>query len=483
MSLNICFVASEVAPLAKTGGLADVAGALPHHLLQRGHDIRLFMPLYSSIDRQRLNCVAIDHARDIQVRFRDQTYSYSLLASQLPNGVPLYLVDCPQAYARNSLYTSDADEHRRFLILQRAALDGCQRLGFAPDIIHCNDWHAALLPLLLKTSYTWDRLFSGTRTLLSIHNIGYQGQFPLDTLDDVAPQLHSQVAGESLNVGLVNWLREGIRHASAVSTVSPTYAREICTPQGGYGLHEALLARGDAITGILNGVDYEEWNPATDRHLEHRFDAQHLQGKRATKQALLHRLRLPAGDLPLLGIVSRLTVQKGFDLLQPVLPELLAKRQFALVALGSGEARYEGFFSDLQRRFPEQVVFHRGYHEELAHLIEAAADIFLMPSLYEPCGLNQMYSLKYGTIPIVRRTGGLADSVQMWDAGTAQGTGIVFNDYDAAAARWAIETALTLFQDPVSWQRLMRNAMAQDFSWTRQSELYEALYRQMLAQD
>jgi starch synthase len=276
-----------------------------------------------------------------------------------------------------------------------------------------------------------------------------------------------------------NWLREGIRHAHRVTTVSPTYAREIRTPEGGHGLDGTLRRRGDGVSGILNGVDYEEWDPATDRYLQYRYDRDHLEGKAQTKRWLLDWLNLPASTAqPLLGVVSRLTSQKGFDLLFDALPELLEAGEVSLVALGSGESRYEKFFANLQRRFGKHVVFHRGYHDELAHLIEAASDIFLMPSLYEPCGLNQMYSLKYGTVPIVRRTGGLADSVRMWD-GKGGGTGIVFDHFDATAMRWALRTALDLYQDRSAWRQLMHNGMGQDFSWQQQGGQYLELYAQL----
>jgi starch synthase len=393
----------------------------------------------------------------------------------------LYLVHCPEVYDRPSLYTSGVDEHLRFLVLQRAALDGCQRMQFAPNIVHCNDWHTALMPMLLKSVYSWDQLFAATRSVLSIHNIGYQGIFNAATTYDIGSDVRSLVSWETLVGGGFNWLREGVRHADRITTVSPTYAKEICTPVGGHGLDGALKARPEGVVGILNGVDYSEWNPATDRYLKHHFTPQDLSGKRAIKRSLLDWMNLSvSATAPMLGVVSRMTVQKGFDLLFDSLPQLLATRDMSLIALGSGESRYEDFFVGLQRRFPERVVFHRGYSEELSHLIEAASDMFLMPSQYEPCGLNQMYSLKYGTVPIVRRTGGLADSVQMWDPATRQGTGVVFNDFDVPGLEWAIHTALDFFKDQDAWTQLMRNGMAQDFSWDRQTAEYVRLYEEVI---
>jgi starch synthase len=482
--LRICFVASEVTPLAKTGGLADVAGALPRYLHAQGHDIRIFMPFYSSIGAvATLRTMQVAEAQSVAVSLGTHHWRYSLLETRLPQSdIPLYLVHCPEAYDRPTLYGVGPDEHLRFLVLQRAALDGCQRLQFAPDIVHCNDWHTALMPMLLKSAYAWDRLFANTHSVLSIHNIGYQGEFSNATTFDVGSDVRSLIARETAAGGAFNWLREGVRHADRVTTVSPTYAREICTPAGGYGLDPALRARADGVVGILNGVDYADWNPATDRYLKHRFSAKDLSGKAATKRGLLDWFNLPVPDsTPLLGCISRLTVQKGFDLLFNTLPEILTEREVCCVVLGSGEARYEDFFADLQRRFADRVVFHRGYSDELAHLIEAGADMFLMPSLYEPCGLNQMYSLEYGTVPIVRRTGGLADSVQMWDPATRRGTGIVFNDFDAPAVRWAVNYALDLHKDRDAWDQIVQNGMAQDFSWDKQGEEYVRLYEALRA--
>jgi starch synthase len=479
--MRICFVASEIAPLAKSGGLADVASALPQYLHAQGHDLRLFMPLYSSIGMAAVNAAALDNIQNVELRLGPHTYWFSLLQGTLPNTqVPVYLVHCPAAYDRPSLYTHGPDEHLRFLVLQRAVLESCQRMGFAPQIVHCNDWHTALLPALLKSLYAWDRLFEHSRTVMSIHNIGYQGDFPSSTTYDVGGSLYSLLSPAVSTTGHFNWLREGIRLADRVTTVSPTYAQEICTPEGASGLVDVLRARTDGIVGILNGVDYNEWNPATDRYLKHHFTPQDLSGKVLTRKALLDWFNLPShDDRPLVGIVSRMTSQKGFDLLFDVLPEFLITRNLSLAVLGSGEPRYEDFFSLLSQRFPERVFFHRGYSDEIAHLIEAASDMFLMPSMYEPCGLNQMYSLKYGTVPIVRRTGGLADSVQMWDPQAGAGTGIVFNNFDAQGVRWAVHTALDLFRDRDAWRQMMLNGMAQDFSWDAQGKHYVKLYEQL----
>ena len=330
--MRICFVASEVAPLAKTGGLADVAGALPRHLHDQGHDIRVFMPFYSSIGTAALQMVPVEGAQNVELRLGAHLYRYSLLETQLPgSSVPLYLVHCPAVYDRPTIYTIGHDEHLRFLVLQRAALDGCQRLQFAPHIVHCNDWHTALLPMLLKTLYAWDKVFRATRTVMSIHNIGYQGWFDASTTYDVGGNIWDLLAPETRAGGGFNWLREGVRNADAVTTVSPTYAAEIATPLGGHGLDAILRARPDGVVGILNGVDYTEWNPATDRYLKHHYSRQDLSGKAQTKRAFLDWLNLPVDSTaPLLGMVTRLTVQKGIDLLFDTLPEIVATRDLSL---------------------------------------------------------------------------------------------------------------------------------------------------------
>jgi starch synthase len=483
---RICFIASEIAPLAKTGGLADVAGALAKYLHADGHDIRVFVPLYGQIDRKQLDLWPVDFLTDVPVQLGPHAVRFSVLTARLPGSAAmLYLVDAPAFFERERIYGNAPDEHLRFILLTHAALLCCQRMGFAPQILHCNDWHTGFGPLLLKTTYSWDRLFHGTRSLMSIHNLAYQGVFDAAASVDVglAGAVHMLDSGE-LGAGRVNPLREGIKHAHFVSTVSPTYALEIQTPAYGYGLDGLLRGRAATLTGILNGVDYQEWDPRTDRFLPRHFDADSLDTKQALKRAFMQRLGLelpPRLRTPLLGMVSRLASQKGLDLLLTVLPQLLAKHRFCCAVLGSGDERYESFFRVLAALYPTRVHFLAGYNEEHAHWIEAASDMFLMPSQYEPCGLNQMYSLRYGTIPVVRRTGGLADSVRHFDPATGEGTGVVFNHYDAGAVTWGVETALAWYAKKPLWQQLTVNAMAEDFSWQRRVGDYVALYQRMLA--
>jgi starch synthase len=483
MALNVCLIASEVAPLSKTGGLADVSGALTKFLHGAGHDVRLFTPLYSSIDRSKLNLRAVEFLQDAALELGPHRYRYSVFAGHLPGSTAtIYLIDCPVLYSRATLYTTDVDEHLRFLVLTRAAFECCQRMRWSPDIIHCNDWHTAFGPLYLKHVYDWDRLFTGARSVLTIHNIGYQGVFPAHAAGDVGLGSKSYLLHQDdLRAGFVNSLKHGILYADAITTVSPTHAREICTDEYGMGLQGELRARADSLTGILNGVDYTEWNPSTDRYLSHHYDVQHLTEKAALKRELAARVGLNLGsETALLGVITRLALQKGIDLMFDSLPEVLAWRDVALIVLASGEDPYERFFSQLAADFPGRVHFYRGYNDELSHWIEAASDMFMMPSLYEPCGLNQMYSLRYGTVPIVRKTGGLADSVVPYDPSTGEGTGILFEPFDAEALEWALNTALDLYAQPAHWMRMVRNGMAQDFSWERQGGLYVQLYEKLL---
>jgi starch synthase len=484
MPTSVCLVASEATPYAKTGGLADVAGALAKFLHGAGHDVRLFVPLHRAVDRAAHGLAPLAGFQDLPLEFGGHRFRYGLQQAALPrSGAPVYFIDCPALFDRPALYSDAPDEHLRYLALTRAALESCQRMGWAPAVLHCNDWHTAFGPLLLRTAYAWDKLFTNTRSVLTIHNIGYQGVFDAARAGDVGLADLGALHQDELRAGRVNPLRHGILYADAITTVSPTYAREILTPEYGMGLEDSLRARAGALTGILNGVDYDDWDPRHDRWLPRHYDADRLDVKASLKTEFLERFRLRHGpSTALLGIVSRLAEQKGFDLLASSAASVaMLTRDACLVVLGSGEPRYEAFFTTLQHRFPQRVVFHRGYDEALAHWIEAAADIFLMPSRYEPCGLNQMYSLRYGTIPVVRRTGGLADSVRHYDEATGEGTGVVFDDYDAPALAWGIGRALDLYRRPEHWTRLVRNAMAEDFSWERQGAEYARLYARLSA--
>jgi starch synthase len=482
-ALKLCVLSSEILPYAKTGGLADVARALVQNLRLLGHHVYAFMPLYSAVRAAHPELQPVLGVQQIPMTIGGTEYRFSLQTSSFPGtDVAMYFIDCPALYDRAGLYTTDPDEHRRFLLFTRASLECCRRLGIAPDIFHCNDWHTACLPLYLESMYAPDPLLGHARSVLTIHNIGYQGIMPSAAAADLGlDALEGRLDADDLAHGVINFLKIGIKFADRVTTVSPTYAREICAEPLGMGMQATLRARPDQVVGILNGVDYHDWDPRLDPYLTAHFGPQDLRGKQTNKELLMADAHLDmAVSRPLIGMVTRLAEQKGIDLLFDALPSLLQERDFGLVVLGTGDPPYVAFFEELARRFPGRVGFRNGYDESLAHLIEAGSDMFLMPSRYEPCGLNQMYSLRYGTIPVVRKTGGLADSVQHFDPSSGTGTGCVFNDYDGPAVRWAIGTALDWYAVPESWQQLMQNAMAQDFSWTRQIVEYDALYRELL---
>jgi starch synthase len=483
--VKVLFVASEVTPFAKSGGLGDVSAALPRALRGRGHDVRVVMPMYSRVHKPGRTFEPV--VRDAQVDLGGLRVIFSIFTATLPDSdVPVYFVRCPSLYDRPSIYTQDGDEHLRFIVLQWAALMLCQRLGFAPDIVHANDWQTALLPMMLKTAFSWDRLFSQTRTVLTIHNIGHQGGFdagilPQTGLSNDAHLFHQ----DFLRDGRVNFLLTGILYANAITTVSPTYAREIQTPEHGVGLDGFLRGRRDVLFGVLNGIDEGEWDPSSDPHLPAKFSADDLSGKEVCKRDLLRSAGLPyVSGVPLFGIVSRLVWQKGFDLCFNVLPQLFASRAVQMVVLGTGEPQYEALFHGLSRRFGKQVAYRPGFSEPLAHQIEAGSDFFLMPSRYEPCGLNQMYSLRYGTAPIVHRTGGLADTVSPFDARRERGTGFVFNHFDEGGLRYGIGAALSAFgqgrpEDRTRMATLQRNGMRQRFGWDERIGSYEAIYRML----
>jgi starch synthase len=479
--MNILFVSSEVAPFAKTGGLGDVGAALPRQLHALGHAVRVFLPMYSRV--QAPGRVFQEVVPEMTFTLGPHTVRASIYSSPLPDsGMPIYFVRCPSLYDRPGIYGNAPDEHLRFAVLCWASLKTCQYLQFAPDIAHVNDWPTAILPLMLRSVFAWDKLFARTRTVLTIHNLGHQGTFPASVLPETGLEAARDLLHQDdLHAGVLGFLKTGIMHANAITTVSPTYAREIQTPASGVGLDALLRSRSEVLFGILNGIDETEWSSETDKHLPHRYSADDLSGKARCKTDLLAALRLKGqADMPLIGLVSRLVWQKGIDLCMTVLPGLLRRRAFRLVVLGNGEPRYTTFFARLAAAFPAQVSYQAGFDETRAHWIEAGCDMFLMPSRYEPCGLNQMYSLRYGTPPIVHATGGLADTVQQYDHRTGTGTGFRFEHFDGGGLTWAIERALSVQAGSrEQWIRLQRNGMRVPFGWKHRIGDYLRLYRQL----
>jgi len=501
--LRVCTVCSELAPFSKTGGLGDVTSALSGVLHREGHDLRVFSPFYSTVAASTADVAGktftpVDRLQDLELEMGGRRFPYTVFSTGLPgSGDPgaapgsvedlaedleVYLIHCPALYQRGSIYTGDADEPLRFAFLCRAALECCQRLGWGPEIFHLHDWHTALVPLYLKTVYAWDRLFASSRTVLTIHNIGYQGEFSAELVTPLGLAEHVELLDrDDLRAGKLSFLRTGVLGADLLTTVSRTHAREIRTPEYGFGLDGLLRRRADRLVGIVNGIDERVWNPAVDELLPYRYSAEDLTGKARNREHLCAELELPADtDVPLLGVISRLTAQKGLDLAQELLGELLERGALCFIGLGTGEPELEAFFKGLAERFPDRARFLATYSESWAHRIEAAADLFLMPSRYEPCGLNQMYSQKYGTPPVVRKTGGLADTVEMWNPDTGEGTGFVFEDANPQGVRWALGVALETWKRPEQWRRLQRNAMAQDFSWELRGAEYVALYRRLV---
>ncbi len=474
--MHIAFAASECVPFAKTGGLADVVGALPRALAELGHQLTVYLPRY----RQTKLTDAKTVIRSITVPFDDQYRFCSVLDGGIRSGVQFYFIDYPPYFDRDALYGTPVGDYRdnaeRFALYSRAVIEASKILG-PPDIFHCHDWQAALIPVLLRTLYEEDPAFQATGTVFTIHNIGYQGLFPPDTLPLLMLPWDLFTISKMEFYGRVNFLKGAIVFSDFITTVSRKYSQEIQTAEYGFGLEGVLRSRSSTVTGILNGVDYCEWSPQADKYIVAHYSPDDLSGKKLCREDLLPEfgvkgLRL---EVPIIGIISRLAAQKGFDLLAQA-ADRLAREEMLMLVLGTGDKEYEDLFRRLARQFPGRFAVRIAYDDKLAHKIEAGADMFLMPSHYEPCGLNQIYSLKYGTVPIVRATGGLDDTVEPWDPQTRRGTGFKFTDYNEEALLAAIRQALDVFRERPAWEVLMRNGMAKDFSWTSSAKEYLRVY-------
>jgi starch synthase len=482
--LRIVMIAAECAPYAKTGGLADVVGALPEALRALGHDVIVIMPKYSLIEYERYGLQPFLGPLGVWMGGVDE-WCYVHHAEL--KGTPVYFIESNKYFDRWGLY-HDAnfndyrDNPRRFAFLTRAGLQLCQDIGFKPDIVHVHDWHTALGAAYLKIWHWSDPILGGAASLLTIHNLAYQGVYPPDMYDYLGLQWGNFTADKFEDHGQVNFLKGGIQYADRVNTVSPGYALETLTPAGGYGLAPYLNDKGANYTGILNGVDYTAWNPATDRLIPANYSPEDMAGKAVCKAALQRRMLLEeAPDIPVVGVVSRLVSQKGLDLLAQTAESLLDNMRVQLVVLGSGDKDLESFYGGLPVRRPGRAGSYIGYSNELAHLIEAGCDFFLMPSIFEPCGLNQMYSLKYGTLPIVRATGGLNDTVEQYDEATGAGTGFKFWEPSSRSIYYAVGWAVSTYYDrPHQMAQMIQTAMARDYSWERSARAYEQAYEQAL---
>ena len=464
-------VSSEAAPLAKTGGLADVVGSLPSALRSFGDEVAVLIPRYGSIDLKGARRV---YDR-LSIYLGPSRYDTSIY--QAAGEYPVYLLDCPPLYDRRGFYGEGGldypDNHIRFAVFARAAL-AVARVLFLTEIFHCHDWQSGLVPAYLRTAAAVDPTVLGAKTLFTIHNLGYQGLFPKSVLSEVALDPGVYRPGGLEFYGQVSYLKAGIVFADFINTVSPTYAREMQTSEHGFGLDGALRARADVLAGILNGVDYAEWSPEVDPLIPANYSAQDLTGKKVCKQHLVEEFGLmpEAMARPLIGIVSRFAQQKGADLIAEVAGQIVAEDTY-LVVLGTGDPEYEDLFRRLAEEYPGRVAVRIGFDNRLAHRIEAGADMFLMPSRYEPSGLNQIYSLRYGTVPVVRATGGLDDTIE-------EDTGFKFVEYSGQALLEAVRAAVSAFSDGDAWRRMMRCGMEKDFSWKASAAAYSALYGRLL---
>jgi starch synthase len=479
--MRIVFAASECIPFAKTGGLADVVGTLPHELVKLGHEISVYLPLYAVV-RPHLEGDLKYVASSITIPFKDHNRFAGIVNGGVRDGVQYYFVDCPELFDRQGIYGTNGggygDNAERFGLFARAVLEASKLLG-VPELFHVHDWQAALVPVFLHTVYKSDPILQKAGVVLTIHNAGYQGWFPPSTTEQLLLPWEVFTFDKLEHYNTFNFLKGGVVYSDMITTVSRKYAEEIQTPEGGNGLDGALRQRAADLRGILNGVDYGEWDPAKDGNLAAHYTPDDLAGKRECRDDLLHAFGLDIPDsTPVIGIVSRFATQKGFDLLQQAGGQL-AERDVAIVAFGTGEPFYERFFRDLAYSNSARVGVQVRYDEAMAHKIEAGADLFLMPSRFEPCGLNQIYSLKYGTVPVVRATGGLDDTVEEWNPEQMTGTGFKFEDYSPQALLDVIDRALHAFRDKAAWQQLMRNGMAKNFSWDEPVKEYVKIYEEV----
>lgn len=474
---KILFVSSEAVPYIKTGGLADVVGSLPKYFDRNEYDVRVMLPKYACMDAAFLPNLRFVCHFYVNLNWRKQYVG--ILESEY-RGIHYYFVDNEFYFAGSSPYNNIYEDVEKFAYFSKAVLASLPYIDYAPDVIHCHDWQTGLVPVYLHTAFGDDNFYAGIKTVFSIHNLKFQGRWRIREVIDITG-LPEQIFNdkELESYGEANYLKGGVVYADAVTTVSPSYANEITTQEGGEGLHGLMNARKNVLYGILNGIDYDEFNPQTDPYIESNFSSKSvLSGKKANKAALQKELGLPVRESAfVIGIVSRLTEQKGFDLVSYIMDDLVSQLDVQIVILGTGESKFENVFHHFHSQYPDKVSAYIGYSEEKAHKIYASADAFLMPSLFEPCGLSQMMSMRYGTIPIVRETGGLKDTVQAYNEYENTGTGFSFCNFNADDMKYVVEYAYHVFRDKrKAWEDMMQRAMAQDFSWNKSAGEYEKLY-------
>ena len=480
-ALRVFFLSPEVVPFAKTGGLADVAGALPAALKRLGVDARLVLPLYRMVREKDFDMRPV--LENLRVPLGTENITANILETQTEEGVPVYLVEWEDMYDRPNLYgTAESDYYdnlERFTFFAHASLKLTEHIHFRPDVIHCHDWQTGLVPALMKGPYADVRFFRDIRCVFTIHNLGYQGLFPAEKLPLTGLPEGQFFRPEGLEYwGKISLLKAGIVYSDAITTVSPKYGQEIQTPDYGMGMDGILYQRRAYLRGILNGVDYGRWDPAKDSHLAANYSPQKMGGKSRCKKSIIDEMNLDRklNKRPLLGMISRLHAQKGLDLLVEIIDDLLAL-EVGLVVLGSGDERIQGAIQEAAERHPGRVGLKVGFDEPLAHRIMAGVDMFLIPSRYEPCGLTQMYALKYGTVPVVRATGGLDDTIAPFDPKTRKGNGFKFKPYEAKTFLETVQQAVQLFDDSEAWKTVVANGMKADFSWDGSAISYLELYR------
>jgi starch synthase len=483
--LKIAYIAAECDPYAKTGGLADVVGALPGALKKLGHEVIIIMPLFKSIDHKKFQIQPF--SSPLGVSMGDKVEWCGVHMTTNTEGVKVYFIEFSKYFDRDGLYhDSDfndfVDNPRRFALLSKAGLQLCKEMGYKIDIVHTHDWHTALSCAYLKTWDQDDPVVSGAASILTIHNIGYQGKYPSEHYGYTGLPKEIFTTEKFEDHGGMNYLKGGIQYADFITTVSPKYALETRTPEGGQGLAPYLNDKGDRYIGILNGVDYSIWNPATDPLIPANYTADDLKGKKICQSELQKRLNLKlVDDVPIIGVVSRFADQKGLDLLADAIEEILQNMDVQFAILGSGDKDLETFFGELATQYPGDVGCHIGYNNELAHWIEAGSDFFVMPSRYEPCGLNQIYSLKYGSLPIVHATGGLDDTVEQYDETSGSGTGFKFWELSSHAVYYSIGWAVsTYFDRPAHILKMQQRGMKQIFSWERSALSYLDVYQKAI---
>lgn len=481
LSLRILIVAAEMTPFVKTGGVADVIGALPKALVAAGHDVRVVIPRYGWIDEAQFGlsvCVP-----QVSVPTNDGVDAATIYTTTV-HGVSVWFVDYPAFFDRDGVSMYDDDDHR-FIFFCRAALESCRHAAWQPDVIHCHDWHTAIIPNWLRTTLADDAFFAQTASLLTIHNLAFQGVFGHRVLEIAGVPALDFAVNESADArNSVALLGRGIYYADMINTVSPSYANEILDPAAGAGLDAMLRSRYDRLHGVLNGIDGALYNPATDAAIATTYTHDDMAGKALCKAALQRELGLAEqADIPVLSVISRLTNLKGYDLVDELIEPLLQHHAVQMVVMGTGQQRFHSRLNELRARYPHQIAFRLTFDESLAHRIIAGADVFLMPSRVEPCGTGQMIAMRYGTVPVVRATGGLRDTVLNYHAQSNSGTGFVFDDATAPALRDAIERALAVYTngDASQWRMLMMRGMMSDFTWQVAAQRYVDLYRRAIA--